>query len=318
MDSNFKDKLFLLTGSLETIFRSFTPSSIVRFNLKFRLKKGIITLKPKLRDQSYFLGSKRYFWQYFRNEFVEWYHDKTYGLSSRRNIELPHLLSHLTVNQIIPNWQFEIQIINNVGCSKSLLSQLSSLDELVEQDSRDLIPEITETMLHKNMQHRESKIFHTDNSTISCELWSGSFTWENCGGSHHFAAARYIAKKLEQDINLTGILHLVMLNKELFRTLFSKYHLFLITLDTDENLLLNKTLENLKIPFMNTKIEDSFSINSDENNLRLLAFRNDSLESELVADIFRQSKAINLYGYFYLFLLKQEDNRERYRKILMV
>ncbi|MBF4102130.1 hypothetical protein INT80_00605 [Gallibacterium anatis] len=194
MDSNFKDKLFLLTGSLETIFRSFTPSSIVRFNLKFRLKKGIITLKPKLRDQSYFLGSKRYFWQYFRNEFVEWYHDKTYGLSSRRNIELPHLLSHLTVNQIIPNWQFEIQIINNVGCSKSLLSQLSSLDELVEQDSRDLIPEITETMLHKNMQHRESEIFHTDNSTISCELWSGSFTWENCGGSHHFAAARYIAK----------------------------------------------------------------------------------------------------------------------------
>ncbi|MBF4102131.1 hypothetical protein INT80_00610 [Gallibacterium anatis] len=82
--------------------------------------------------------------------------------------------------------------------------------------------------------------------------------------------------------------------------------------------MLNKTLENLKIPFMNTKIEDSFSINSDENNLRLLAFRNDSLESELVADIFRQSKAINLYGYFYLFLLKQEDNRERYRKILMV
>ncbi|OBW94255.1 DUF6685 family protein [Gallibacterium anatis] len=314
MDIDFKRRLFWLTNLLEVIFRSFTPSFILRFNLQYRLRTGVITLKPELQDQSQCLGNKKYFWQCINNKLVEWHHNTT----ARINTELPHLLSHLITTQNIPNWQFEIQTINNVSCSKSLLSQLSSLDELVEQDSRDLISEITETMLHKNMQHRGSKIFHTDNSTISCELWSGSFTWENCSGSHHFAAARYIAKKLEQDINLTGILHVVMLNKELFRTLFSKYHLFLITLDTDENLLLNKTLENLKIPFMNTKIEDSFSINSDENNLRLLAFRNDSLESELVADIFRQSKAINLYGYFYLFLLKQEDNRERYRKILMM
>lgn len=314
MDIDFKGRLFWLTNLLEVIFRSFTPSFILRFNLQYRLRTGVITLKPELQDQSQCLGNKKYFWQCINNKLVEWHHNTT----ARINTELPHLLSHLITTQNIPNWQFEIQTINNVSCSKSLLSQLSSLDELVEQDSRDLISEITETMLHKNMQHRGSKIFHTDNSTISCELWSGSFTWNNCDGSHHFAAARYIAKKLGKKVYLTGILEVTMLNKELFRILFSKYHLYLIETDLEENQLLYETLMHLKVPFILTKIQDHFSVNTHESNLRLLAFYNDSLESELVADIFRQSKAINLYRYFYLFLLKQEEYQIKYKRILPI
>ena len=102
------------------------------------------------------------------------------------------------------DWECEIQDVYGFSASKSDLNKFTSLDQMAETSSPEMICELTERKLDANLAHREIRILHSS-STSDCLV---RFTWNkrlflmNAGGSHHFAAARYIAARLPKAVPL--------------------------------------------------------------------------------------------------------------------
>ncbi|WYE47665.1 hypothetical protein LC559_05915 [Fusobacterium vincentii] len=65
------------------------------------------------------------------------------------------------------------------------------------KNSDELISSLTEENLIKNIKHKESKIFHTNNEFLTFTAYNNKLTWNNNGGSHHFMAARLYSTKVE-------------------------------------------------------------------------------------------------------------------------
>ena len=313
-----------LTAQLVPFFQSCsqflggaTPAIVTRYNLKNLLKQNWAHFKPKLTPSN-MLGERRYFWEFFSGHCIEWRYRKYEGrVGSSFNRECLPMLKNLLSSEVIPDWKCEIQTITNVSSSKSCLSDFSDLNDVVTQNSRELISEITLENLAKNMNHYESKIFHESTQTVSCELWSKTFTWHNTGGSHHFAAARYIANKLDEEIDLTAKLEITYLDEQKFRDLFSKYEIFLISSkNTEQYRILFETLLNSKIPFITAPIDSYFNDRKDYSSLKLLAFYRTDKKSAPIIDLFKNSSVLDLYGYFCTLLVQQLGAQERLKKIL--
>lgn len=294
-----------------------TPAIITRYNLKNILKQNRTHFKPKLRPSNS-LGARRYFWEFFRGPCSEWRYRKYEGRTgSSSNQEFLPLFRDLLSSEIIPDWKCDIQTITNVSCSKSCLSDFSDLNDVVAQNSKELISEITLENLAKNMKHYGSKIFHETTQTVSCELWSRTFTWHNENGSHHFAAARYIANKLDKDVELSANLEITYLDEQKFHDLFSKYEIFLISSrNTKQYLVLFETLLNSKVSFITAPIDRCFSDDKDYSSLKLFAFYRKDNKSAPIVELFKKSSALNLYEYFSMLFSQQLNAQKSLEKIL--
>ncbi|HHE3463239.1 DUF6685 family protein [Pasteurella multocida] len=317
MVSNFTSQFFLFFHTCFQFLGTTTPTIITRYNLKNILKQNRTHFKPKL-PPSNILGDKRYFWEFFSGHCIEWCYRKYEGrVGSSFNREFLPIFKNLLSSKIIPDWKCEIQTITNVSCSKSCLSDFTDLNDVVTQDSQDLIFELTLENLVKNMNHYESKIFHESTQTVSCELWSKTFTWHNTGGSHHFAAARYIANKLDEEVELTAKLELTYLDEQKFHDLFSKYEIFLISSKNAEQYhILFETLLNSKVSFITAPIDSHFNDDKDYSSLRLLAFYRADKKSGPIVELFKNSTVLDLYGYFYTLILQQPCTQQQLERVL--
>ena len=134
------------------------------------------------------------------------------GRQGRYGAERMHVqsLADIGASKVIEDWQCEIQEVVGLGASKSNLTDFISLDEMVERNSQEMIINISEEGLHRNLSHDEIRIIHRK-ETSDCfikYLWDGRLFLSNSGGSHHFAAARYIASRIRQSVPLRGKLQL--------------------------------------------------------------------------------------------------------------
>ena len=110
---------------------------------------------------------------------------------------------------VLDQWSCDIQDVTGLSASKSILENFYSLDSMVETNSRKMIDEITQDKLDKNLAHSEIRILHQVNSSdhFARYRWDGRTLLMNSGGSHHFAAARYIASRINRRVPLHGRLH---------------------------------------------------------------------------------------------------------------
>jgi len=151
-------------------------------------------------------------------------------------IDIPEY-RRIVKKEIIPNWSCDIADIQGFANSKSDLSKFKTTDEMVEMDSPEMIDEISLEKLAQNLAHQEIRIIHNPDSGD----YFAKFRWDprlflmNSGGSHHFAAAKYIATRLCKAVRLHGSLHLYSLNVAAIRSLHHKFEIFAVS-DEDENI----------------------------------------------------------------------------------
>jgi len=125
--------------------------------------------------------------------------------------------------------ELDISEINGLSASKSDLTAFQTLDQMVETNSREMIDELSETKLAKNLAHREIRILHGNSDYFARYLWDGRTFLMNNGGSHHFAAARYLASRLNQRVPLRGRLHVYALNSAPVAALRREFEMFVIS-----------------------------------------------------------------------------------------
>lgn len=141
-------------------------------------------------------------------------------------------LANLVTSEKIESWSCDITDVDCVMCSKSKLSEFATLDDMVEANSRDYIDAITDEKLKKNLAHQEIRIIHSKGSDHFVRYaWDGRLYLANSGGSHHFAAARYIAKRLPREVPLHGTLYIYRLNSTSVNSLNARFRMFAINGD---------------------------------------------------------------------------------------
>lgn len=145
-------------------------------------------------------------------------------------------IGHLEATE---GWSVDLTAIDGFGASKSDLYAFTSTDEMVEKNSRDMIQEITPEGLARNLAHSEIRILHQPGTTdhFARYLWDGRLWLQNDGGSHHTAAAKYIAARLGQPVTLTGLLRTYSLNALAVASLRRDFEMFVI--HDDEPIIAN-------------------------------------------------------------------------------
>lgn len=140
-------------------------------------------------------------------------------------------LMRLTTQATEDNWSCDIRDVHGFASSKSNLHEFRSMDAMVETNSQEMIADISAAGLQKNLAHKEIRIIHGSHGDdyFLRHLWDGRVFLMNSGGSHHFAAAKYIAVRLPEKVRLTGRLQTLSLHAGAVHDLCAEYEVFAIS-----------------------------------------------------------------------------------------
>lgn len=132
--------------------------------------------------------------------------------------------------QSIEKWQCDIRDIEGLSSSKSKLEIYPTLDDFAVRGTTEFLDDISEENLNKMLGYSEMRIINNSNTSdhFIQHQWDGRIFLMNDGGSHHFAAARYIAKKLKKEVAITGRLERYTFNQPLITELLEDFDIFIM------------------------------------------------------------------------------------------
>lgn len=176
--------------------------------------------------------------------------------------ECENPLAALTHHEVITGFTCDIQDVVGLAASKSDLQRFADLDALAEMSAPDLIREISEAALHRSLGHSGVRIqigAQIGNRTgaddfFACHAWDGRLFLVNSDGSHHFAAARYIAARLGRAVPMTGALHSYHIQPEAVARLRRDYATYAVP--RSDWPAIQDALESYRAPYLSTCLPD--------------------------------------------------------------
>lgn len=138
--------------------------------------------------------------------------------------------------EIEQNWCCDVTDIDGFSASRADLQAFASTDAMAEARCQWLISEVNQEQLAKNLAHSEIRIIHTPGTTdhFARYLWDGRLWLMNDGGSHHTAAAKYLAARLGQRVPLRGKRYTYSLNALAIASLRRDFEMFAINYEAAE------------------------------------------------------------------------------------
>jgi len=142
-----------------------------------------------------------------------------------------HDFSKFVIRQDIKNWKCDIRNIHGLSSSKADLRRYSTLNEFALKGTYNFLENISEDNLNKILKYHEIRIINSSHSNdhFVWHQWDGRYFLANDGGSHHFAAAHYIANEINKEVILTGNLEKYSFDTELIFELTNDFEVFFIS-----------------------------------------------------------------------------------------
>jgi hypothetical protein len=268
------------------------------------LLKTRIDIKPTINTRDIPKWHQLFATNYKMKNIYMWEFDKREYRAIPKRVRLEEF-KQIGFEHLIDDFQIDIEYIKGLSSSKSELSPFESLDKFVEINSPEMISNIDEDGLHKNLSHDKNVA-----NDMVCYLWDGRIMLENNGGSHHFAAARYIASRLNKKIPVKGILRVHALREAIVRQLQEKYYMFAIgAVDIDIEMYTNKSFNGFTA-MMKSYEATYFYINlpNQSNNTKLLFLPKDNKASVKTANLLADKDFFNMNDYFDDILSRQNIN----------
>lgn len=149
---------------------------------------------------------------------------KAFGLAN--DLECPALDQFCTSRASGPI-TVDIREITCLSASKGPLGRSETLDEFAVAECQREIGPATAQQLEACLSYygvRLASPFRDDGEQLSAIAWSGgTIYWPNYDGSHHFAAARYIAGVLNQPVPITAPLTSYAIDRNAIATLADEF-----------------------------------------------------------------------------------------------
>jgi len=139
-------------------------------------------------------------------------------------------LSNLVKKVVVDTWRCDLQDVHGFAASKSKLETFSSMDQMVETNSREMIEDVSLAGLRKNLAHKEIRVTgeNPGSDWLQVHQWDGRMFVANDGGSHHLAAAKYIAARIAEPVTLTAPLHYYAMDPGAVAALRAEYDIFIV------------------------------------------------------------------------------------------
>lgn len=162
-------------------------------------------------------------------------------------------LKNFAIKKEEKNWACDIQQVECLCSSKSDLTRYKTIDDFALNMPNNFAKEISFQSLLKNLSHNEIRILKKDSSDFfESYAWDKRIILINSGGSHHFAAARLIAKKLKQEVTLTGTHYKYNININNFKSLLRKFNIFILPDDAEFKKFFWEAMKSFKATFYKT------------------------------------------------------------------
>lgn len=203
------------------------PGKLIRL-----IEEGVIQpSKPIEHEKSIWFSSVAR-WELWNRDFefqplpiAYWKYSKEEHRHNKKSIHI-EALDNLISCEVIENGSFDINEIQGISASKSDGHFFNSIEEFATTRCQEFIGSGHPEDFHKNMKWREIRLHSMTFRDIS---WScQSPFWMNSGGSHHFAAAHYIASEKNINYELIGKIKKFSVNKYAAEKLVSDWDMFLI------------------------------------------------------------------------------------------
>jgi hypothetical protein len=167
-----------------------------------------------------------------RSELLGWRREGTrYGSFNASCPALGCLVTQVVVN----NWKCDLQDLYGFAASKSKLETFGSMEEMVEANSSDMIEDVSAEGLRKNLAHDQIRVTGANPGTdwLQVHQWDGRMYLVNDGGSHHLAAAKYIAARTGASVAIAAPLHYYKVDVDAVAALRSEYDIFLVNNESE-------------------------------------------------------------------------------------
>lgn len=160
-------------------------------------------------------------------------------------------LTRLCRRETIEDFRCDARDIECLCASKAPLAELGSLDEMATRFSANLIDGITLANLRRNLAHEAWRGPFRDEGVVLDRFgWDGRLCLHNEGGSHHFAAARYLASRLGTPLPIRATLNEYRFDADAVEELDVTYRLFLIGDVGMARLAIGDALRNFSATFL--------------------------------------------------------------------
>jgi len=136
-------------------------------------------------------------------------------------------LSQLGRSDEYPDVEFDIKDITGFSASKSELFDFRSIEDMAKKASPNFIKVMGQVGLDKNLRWPEIRIFDGHDHLVRF-AWDDGLYVANSGGSHHLAAAHYIATESGLSVPGRNRLNHYSLDKRAVETLNRHYDVFAV------------------------------------------------------------------------------------------
>ena len=188
----------------------------------------------------------------------------------------------------VEHWHGEIQQINGVAASKSRLGEFTSFDDFAYRRAAWCLDPVTPERLAAVLEHPELRILRAfgDQGTDHFE----AFSWHdrlflcNAGGSHHFAAARWLGRRLDIPVPLEGRLVYHQLRTREVAKFLEHYACFAIPGLSGDHARMRTALEGFRVEYYETYLPPPF-----QTDLLVIVFPYSCARSADAAALFKQA-----------------------------
>ncbi|NRR32206.1 hypothetical protein HSX11_18685 [Oxalobacteraceae bacterium] len=193
---------------------------------------------------------------------------------------------------VVKNWSCDIKQVYGFSASGSDLKKFRSMDEMAERKSQELISEVSPQALARNLSYHEVRILRPDtDDSFQHHQWDSRLFLMNSGGSHHFAAAKYIAARLDEPVPLTGPLHAYSLNPTAIASLRRDFDIFVISDEPAISGAFHDAMASFRATWLWTYMPRPY-----DNSKAILLPKNER-RSQRVASVLRNAGIVDLGAY---------------------
>jgi hypothetical protein len=188
-------------------------------------------------------------------ELLGWKVHRNFGYRSYRVVR-PDLAGFGDCTQL-PGWHCDIQDVDGLHASKSTLVNFSSLDAMARQEAPALIDEVSSAGLARLLERHEIKALRRrcSGDHFVRYLWDGRIFLLNRSGSVHFAAARFMAARLEQRVALGGELQVLSIEPWAVNSLRRDFELFAVSArDAFASIAFHELLRSSHTPYLSKRM----------------------------------------------------------------
>lgn len=144
-------------------------------------------------------------------------------------------LNKLVKKVVVENWKCDLQDLHGFSNSKSDLRIFVSTDDMVVANSQEMIEDVSPAGLQANLAHDQIRVTgaRPGSDWFQVTQWDGRMFVINDGGSHHLAAAKYIAARIQAPVELSAPLHYHSLDPDAVAALRAEYDVYVVSHESE-------------------------------------------------------------------------------------